>query len=91
MSAGPILMKELKFKKYYHLRLTKKDWCTYSGNCPTEENLVDDSYCWLCKYAKKLDLPKLLLERGICEKNNFDTTISDSDEIPRVVVLEARG
>ncbi len=65
MSSGPTRTgtKLLKFRKYYHLHLEKKDWCTYYKDCPIENN-VGERWCWVCKYCKKLDVPTLLRERG---------------------------
>jgi len=65
MSSGPsgVGGEKLIPKKYYHLKLTKKDWCIYFKDCPMEDN-IGERYCWICKYAKKVDLPHLLHERG---------------------------
>ena len=63
MSSGPTGTKKFKGNSYYHLKLTKKDWCTYFKDCPMENN-IGDCYCWICKYAKTVDVPHLLIERG---------------------------
>ena len=66
MSSGPTLTgnktKE-KFRTYYHLKLSKKDWCGYFKSCPMESN-IPGSYCWVCKHVKKVDVPHMLAERG---------------------------
>jgi hypothetical protein len=67
MSSGPTLTgsrnpKE-KFRTYYHLHLTKKDWCTYFKDCPMENNITGQ-WCWICKHARPVDVPDLLMERG---------------------------
>jgi len=54
---------DLVFKTYYHLHLTKKDWCSYFKECPIENN-IGNCYCWVCKYRRDLDIPDLLCERG---------------------------
>jgi len=51
------------FKTYYNLHLEKKDWCNYFKDCPIDNN-ISGCYCWVCKHAKKLDIPDLLYERG---------------------------
>lgn len=65
MSSGPSGVGVEKFipKTYYHLKLSKKDWCTYFKSCPMEDN-IGQCYCWICKHAEKLDIPHLLAERG---------------------------
>lgn len=64
MSSGPTPTKtRFKTKTYYHLKLSKKDWCTYFKNCPIEDN-IGENYCWICKYHQKVDVPHLLAERG---------------------------
>jgi len=63
MSSGPTGTKPVKFRTYYHLKLTKKDWCGYFKDCPMENNITGE-WCWICKYAKKVDVPHLLNERG---------------------------
>lgn len=63
MSKGPTLTKKFNGREYYHLELTKKDWCLYYKDCPMENN-VTGNYCCMCKYHKELDVPKLLAERG---------------------------
>jgi len=52
-----------KFKEYYNLILEKKDWCKYFKDCPIKSN-IPGCYCWICRYAEKLDIPNLLIERG---------------------------
>ena len=66
MSSGPTGTKAFNGNTYYHLRLTKEDWCIYHEDCPMEFNVSvkNGDYCWVCKYHKKLDIPKLLAERG---------------------------
>jgi hypothetical protein len=67
MSSGPIGAGEepitIKFMKYCNLHLTQEDYCEYEGECNMETNIGGD-LCWVCKYAKKLDIPKLLIEKG---------------------------
>ncbi len=63
MSKGAPGTKKFKGQLYYHLKLTKKDWCTYFKDCQMENNITG-SYCWVCKYCKRLDVPHLLAERG---------------------------
>ncbi len=63
MSSGPIGTKRFEPKTYYHLKLTKKDWCNYLKQCPIEDN-VGENYCWTCKHCKKIDVATLLIERG---------------------------
>lgn len=63
MSKGPTGTKDFNGKKYYHLELTKEDWCTYFKECPIENN-ISGNYCHVCEYQKKLDIPTLLVERG---------------------------
>jgi hypothetical protein len=65
MSSGPTRTKAFNGNTYYRLKLTKEDWCMFK-DCPIEFNVIltGDDYCWVCKYHKKLDIPKLLDERG---------------------------
>ena len=44
------------------LKLTKKDWCSYVGEC-NEKLDVNNDLCLYCKYRKLLDIPKMLNER----------------------------
>ncbi len=63
MSSGPTRTKAFNGNTYYHLKLTKKDWCIYPEDCPIEFNIVKNGdQCWVCRYHKKLDIPKLLAE-----------------------------
>lgn len=79
MSSAPACTTEIRFKKYYHLKLTKKDWCSYPEECWIENNVSRTNYCWVCKYYKKLDIPNLLSEKGnSIEKNNICTAVSNS-------------
>jgi hypothetical protein len=62
MSKGPIGIKDFNGRKYYHLELKNKDWCTYHKECPMDDN-IPGNYCHVCKYQRKLDIPTLLAER----------------------------
>ena len=68
MSKGPTGTKKFTEKQYYHLKLTKKDWCIYFKHCPIENNITEN-YCWACKYFRRVDVPHLLAERGRDEVN----------------------
>lgn len=63
MSSGPVGTKPVKFRKYYHLHLKPEDYCSYDGECHMDTN-IGPPLCWACKYAKKLDIPTLLIEKG---------------------------
>ncbi|MCF8019912.1 MAG: hypothetical protein K9L62_10975 [Vallitaleaceae bacterium] len=67
MSSGSIGAEKepitFKFMKYCHLHLTQEDYCGYEDECDIVTNIGGD-LCWICKYAKKLDIPKLLIEKG---------------------------
>lgn len=81
-----------KFKNcYLHLRLTPKDWCTYEGSCRINQLALQNGTCDSCQYKKLVNIP-MILERlhneRISNENNLCTTISDANEVPRVVVLE---
>ena len=74
MSKGPTSTKPFQESCYYNLKLSKKDWCIYFKHCPMEKN-IPGSYCWVCKYCKKIDVPHLLAERGR-DENNICTAVS---------------
>jgi hypothetical protein len=77
MSKGSIGTKDPKYRKYYNLRIAKKDWCNYFKNdCPMENN-IPGSYCWVCKHCEKVDIPHLLAERGR-DENYFRAAVSDA-------------
>jgi len=61
MSKGPSGIKDedIKYRKYYNLKLGMKDWCIYDVVCEMYNN-IGENYCWACKYRRPLDIPKLL-------------------------------
>lgn len=77
-SSGSTETKTFNGNTYYHLKLTKEDWCTYQKDCPIKFNIPNGDYCWVCKYHVKRDIPSLLFEGRKSEENNFCTAISNS-------------
>ena len=77
MSKGAPGVKPFKPTCYYHLTLTKKDWCSYFKPCPMENNITGQ-YCWACKHFKTVDVQHLLAERGR-DADNICTTISNTE------------
>lgn len=48
--------------------LSKKDWCSYKGEC--KEGLNIKSLCWNCRWMNKFDIPALVGE--ILKNGNND-------------------
>ena len=60
MSKGPTHYKPFETKSYLHLKLTPKDWCTYTGLCRIEQLAVQNGECNCCQYKMKMDIPAIL-------------------------------
>jgi len=47
--------------KRVNLDLTRKDWCSYKGECLQRLN-VTNGLCYHCRYKIPLDIPKMIKE-----------------------------
>lgn len=48
-------------KKYINKVFTKEDWCSYKGECKSNDLLIGREYvCLLCEWRRYLNIPELL-------------------------------
>lgn len=64
MSSGPTLTGGDDWRKTQRTNvvLTKKDWCTYKGEClkDYDVNIAEFNFCLFCKWRAPLHIPKIL-------------------------------
>lgn len=75
MSNGPISTGETCIdvikKGRMNIKIIKKEWCGYKGECENEMILDGDKICWHCIYMKKFDIPQII---RITRKEKNDNT-----------------
>ncbi len=64
MSSGPTeigetLIKVTK-KGRINIKLEKKDWCMYKGECDHELTVSKQCICWYCTWMQKFDIPEMI-------------------------------
>jgi hypothetical protein len=67
MSTDPTGVSDQEFqpKQYIGMKLEKKDWCLFEGECKVDDSLYQDEFlCMLCEHRKMLNIPKRL-EKGL--------------------------
>lgn len=48
-------------RKYINLSISRKNWCSYKGNCDRGDVLLGkDDLCFVCQYRTPLNIPKII-------------------------------
>lgn len=45
---------------WINVQISKKDWCSYDGECKVDKVVNRQDLCLFCIYRKKLDIPKII-------------------------------